>query len=165
MQIRPYRADDREDVLGVLRLGLEDQARFAEPSTSPDDPGFFASAWQEQVASLTTEPEHWWVAVDEAEIAGVMRLAFWIDERLGPVASVVELDVHPRSRNRGVGSRLLDHAEATARSGAVIMLFISGFSANPALRLYRRKGFVESAESLRHNEGPDHLVLGKRLKT
>jgi len=165
MEIRPFRAEDEPQVLEVLRYGIKDQERYAwAVDPQRDEASFFDLAWQDQTQSLKDEPEHWWVAVEDAKVIGVLRMAFWTEEPLGPLASVVELDVHPAARNQGIGGQLLAHAEAVARSADAVMFFIGGFAANPAMRLYRRAGFVESPESLRYNEGPDHLVLGKRLK-
>lgn len=166
MEIRSFSAADEPHVLEVLRFGIKDQERYAwsfDPHV--DEASFFDQAWQDQTQSLKAEPENWWVAVEDSKVVGVLRMAFWTEEPLGRLASVVELDVHPAARNTGIGARLLAHAEALARSADAAMFFIGGFADNPAMRLYRRLGFVESPESLRYNEGPDHLVLGKRLKT
>jgi len=164
LKVRSYRTSDEAGVLEVLRFGLKDQARFAEPANAPDDPGFFRPAWAEQSESLRLEPENWWIAAEDARLVGAMRLAFWLEADGAPAASVVELDVHPDVRNQGIGGRLLAQAESVARSRGDALLFIGGFAANPAMRLYRRAGFAESPECLPHIEGPDHLVLCKRLR-
>lgn len=148
----------------MLRFGLQDQERFAwmfDPQH--DEASFFELAWREQIESLQAEPENWWVAVEAGRVVGAVRMAFWVEQHQGALASVVELDVHPAARNRGIGARLLAHAEQTARAREAAMLFIGGFAANPAMHLYRRAGFVESLDSVRYNEGPGHLVLGKQL--
>lgn len=151
-------------MLEVLRFGLKDQSRFAAPADTPDDPGFFALAWADESEKLRLEPENWWIALADARVVGAMRMAFWAEAEAGLMASVAELDVHPEARNRGVGASLLTHAESVARSRGAVWLFIGGFAANPAMHLYRRAGFAESPECRRYSEGPDHLVLSKRLR-
>lgn len=54
---------------------------------------------------------------------------------------VTEIDVDPDYRNKGIGSALLDYAEAEARSGGYGQMSLSTNTANPARRLYERHGF------------------------
>jgi len=59
---------------------------------------------------------------------------------------VVELHVAPAWRGRGVGGRLLAHAEALARERGVERLVLSTLVTNPARRLYARHGYRVVAE-------------------
>lgn len=54
---------------------------------------------------------------------------------------IAEIDVDPGYRNRGIGSALLDHAEAEARRSGYGQMSLSTSTANPARRLYERHGF------------------------
>ena len=59
---------------------------------------------------------------------------------------LVSLAVYPEARNRGIGSRLLDHAIATARAAQCSAMTIMANNANAgACRLYLRRGFAETA--------------------
>ncbi len=59
---------------------------------------------------------------------------------------LVSLAVYPEARNRGVGTALLAHATAEARSSRSTAMTIMANSSNGgACRLYLRHGFVESA--------------------
>ena len=52
-----------------------------------------------------------------------------------------ELDVHPQSRNRGIGARLMVHAEGEARAGGFARMALTTGITNPAQHLYTRSGF------------------------
>lgn len=81
------------------------------------------------------------------------RLAWlgWLRSRLdfpvpGDALHVVELHVAPERRGRGVGGRLLDHAETLARERGHARLVLSTLATNPARRLYERHGYRTTAE-------------------
>lgn len=54
---------------------------------------------------------------------------------------IAEIDVDPSFRNQGIGSALLDHVEAEARSGGCARMSLTTTTINPARRLYERHGF------------------------
>ena len=54
---------------------------------------------------------------------------------------IAEIDVDPSFRNQGIGSVLLDHVEAEARSGGCARMSLTTTTINPARRLYERHGF------------------------
>lgn len=54
---------------------------------------------------------------------------------------LVELQVHPGRRGRGLGGRLLDAVEADARAEGAPHLSLTTAIDNPARRLYERRGF------------------------
>jgi GNAT superfamily N-acetyltransferase len=55
--------------------------------------------------------------------------------------AVVELYVDEAVRGRGIGGRLLDHANEVARAGGWQRMCIETGVANPARRLYERHGY------------------------
>ena len=61
-------------------------------------------------------------------------------------AEVKSMRTHPDFLRRGVAAALLDHIVATARAGGVRRLSLEtgrGSAFDPAIALYRRRGFVE----------------------
>jgi GNAT superfamily N-acetyltransferase len=81
---------------------------------------------------------------------------------------VSQLYVDERWRNRGIGGRLLQHADAlAARAGAKTMCIETGID-NPARRLYERHGFRVAATSTdvdyeRVTRSPGRVLMLKSL--
>jgi len=80
--------------------------------------------------------------------AGLLRFLRWqqargrIEMRPPRGAYLVnEVDVHPAFRNRGIGGKLLDHAEADARRRGHGSMSLSTSTTNPAQHLYTRHGY------------------------
>jgi ribosomal protein S18 acetylase RimI-like enzyme len=169
MEISQYQVRDRDTVLQVLRLGLKDQERYAALLDPPEDNGFFEREWREHEDGLTQEPDNWWVARDRSRptptggIAGILWMRYPTD-RLGPYATVREIDVHPEYRNKGIGTRLLNHAEQLSRSTDAVMLLISALITNPAVRLYQRLGFTDFPDHYKNDKNPNHVVLWKPFR-
>jgi GNAT superfamily N-acetyltransferase len=160
MEISQYQACDRTAVLEVLCLGLRDQERFAALIAPPENDGFFEREWREHEDGLAQEPENWWVVHDESTITGILWMCY-PTASLGPYATVREIDVHPGVRNKGIGTLLLKHAEELSRSTDALMLLISSFITNPAIRLYRRLGFTDFPDQYKNDKNPNHVVLWK----
>lgn len=163
MQIRPYEHKDRKVVLEIYRSALKDQERYAGLVSPPEDDGFFEREWREHENSLRRQPKNWWVAHDGKNIVGILWMQYLTDS-LGPYASVREIDVHPHYRNRGIGTLLLSHAEQLSRAADVVMLLISGFITNPAIRLYRRVGFTNFPDRYKNDKNPNHVILWKPFR-
>jgi len=65
----------------------------------------------------------------------------WRD-RKGRPAVIHRLAVHPESQGKGIGKRLLQHAEALARSNGYTSIRLDAYSANMnAIRMYERAGY------------------------
>ena len=82
---------------------------------------------------------------------------------------VRELDVDPAYRNRGIGARLLEFAEAEARAAGAARMALSTGISNPAQHLYERAGF-RIVETRRHAEyeritggNPGRVLMVKEL--
>lgn len=145
----------------LLRRGLREQEVFAAAVDPPEDAGFFEAEMAEHLEGLDRVPEAWRVAVDER---GTVTGLLWRDggrDRLGPYATVRQIIVAPSERGRGVGTALLRTAEAEARATDAVMMLISAFRSNPALRLYRALGFVDFPPPFRLDPNPEHVVLWK----
>lgn len=163
LKIGRYHPGDKKAVLEILRLGLQDQERYAGGVVPPENAGFFEREWAEYEEGLAQEPKNWWVIRDGARVAGILWMRYPMD-RLGPYATVREIAVHPEYRNKGLGTRLLNYAEKLSRSANVVMLLISGFVTNPAIRLYRRFGFQDFPERYKENKNPSYAVLWKPFR-
>jgi GNAT superfamily N-acetyltransferase len=64
-------------------------------------------------------------------------------EYRGKGAWVDELFVEPSHRGKGIGTQLLDLAERTSREHHAKVLHLEVNHGNPAIELYRRRGFTE----------------------
>ena len=72
-----------------------------------------------------------------------------LDEPAGTYALVTDVGVLPPQRGRGIGSRLLQHAEAFVRAACATELRIGVLTGNHgARRLYLGSGFVPYQEML-----------------
>jgi len=65
--------------------------------------------------------------------------------RLEAEIRIVDLTIHPRDRNRGIGSNLLGSLVVEASvCGKLLRIYVESF--NPSLRLFERLGFSRSDE-------------------
>lgn len=65
----------------------------------------------------------------------------WDRSVVGELGGESELHVHPRYRNRGIGSAALDYAEVEAQRLGHRHMSLTTTTTNPARRLYERRGF------------------------
>lgn len=94
MEVRPFREEDQEGVVGLWREVFPD----APPR---NDPG------RDIARKLEVQPDLFLVAVADGQIAGTVMAGF--DGHRGWVHLVA---VDPRYRRRGVGSAMMQRAEA-----------------------------------------------------
>ena len=65
--------------------------------------------------------------------------------RLDTEIRIVDITLHPRDRNRGIGSKLVKDLLAQASGcGKLLRIYVESF--NPSLRLFERLGFSRSEE-------------------
>ena len=96
------------------------------------------------LSGLQTRDMTVWTAWEPESIAGVGALKR-IDHEVGEVKS---MRTHPDHLRKGVAAALLEHIIAEARSRGHQRLSLetgSGAAFDPALALYRRRGFVNGA--------------------
>lgn len=121
-------------------------------------------------------PDAWSRSALEAELAGQGRrcllstdagavTGYAITLRVGDVADLVRIAVHPEQQRQGTATALLDEAIATARrDGAHRMLLEVGATNAAALALYSAAGFSEIDRRRRYyKDGSDAIVMQRPL--
>ena len=114
-----------------------------------DDPWeetFAESTVRANLAELLQNPVFGvvYIARDEALPTGYLVVCFdYSLEYRGKGAWVDELFVEPSHRGKGIGTQLLDFAERTSREHHAKVLHLEVNHGNPAIELYRRRGFTE----------------------
>jgi GNAT superfamily N-acetyltransferase len=143
IEIRQARADDAAFIRSMLvealnwdphRVALSPEAIAAEPTFGryiagwprPSDLGVVAEADGVLIGAS-------WMRVFDATEPGYGFLAEDIPE--------LSIGVAPGWRGRGVGGRLIDAMIGLARERAIGAISLSVEAANPARRLYERRGF------------------------
>lgn len=130
------RADDLagEATRRLIRLHLEGMHAHSPPGC------VFAL----DQSGLTSADVRVWTAWIGGEIAGMGALRD-LGDATGEVKS---MRTHPQFLRRGVGAALLEHIIEAARAAGMVRLSLetgSGPAFEPALALYRRRGFVAGA--------------------
>lgn len=128
------REDDLTDpqTLDLLRIHLAGMDANSPPG----------AVFALDLSALKGEDVAVWSAWDEGAICGIAALRR-LDARTGELKS---MRTHPRCLRVGVGARLLDHVIEAARAQGMRRLSLetgSGEAFEPAIALYRRRGFVE----------------------
>ena len=81
---------------------------------------------------------------ERAALIGYLVICFdYSLEYRGKGAWIDELFVEASHRGKGVGSQLLDFAEAASREHHAKFLHLEVTHGNPAIELYRRRGFLD----------------------
>ena len=126
---------------------------------APGDPARIAAAFaaigwrkpREQYEGYLAEQEagrrHVWVADVDGGFAGYVTLNWgpaYLPFREAGIPEIQDFNVLPEFRRRGIGSALLDVAEAAAGERAASVGIAVGLSTDygPAQRLYVRRGYV-----------------------
>ena len=127
-------ADDRtaNDVLGLQREAYAVEAALIGSDGIP--------ALTEPLEALRAAGERWLGIRDETGLCGGVA---WRDLDDGRV-DICRLVVAPRAFRRGIASRLLD--ELDLRYPARTMIVSTGRANDPAITLYRRRGFRQVAD-------------------
>lgn len=146
MELRAYDPDRDATALRQLEVELQNFERTVEPALPPGEA--MADAY---IAHLFECCAKWRGRMFVAEVDGAVVgfLCVYghcpqeeLDESPEPYAFVSDLVVLPQYRNRGIGARLLEVADAYARECGMQQIKIGVLQRNGgALRLYERVGF------------------------
>ncbi|GAA4733306.1 GNAT family N-acetyltransferase [Pedococcus ginsenosidimutans] len=131
MEVRPGGLDTPQ-VVALLAAHVEDMRRYSPPE----------SVHTLDLDRLRAPDLTFWSAWEGEEVLGCGALRE-LDPRHGELKS---MRTAPEHRGRGVGSLVLEHLVATARSRGYARLSLETGSPDefaPARRLYARRGFVE----------------------
>ena len=149
--IRPLRAQD----LPALRAVIDANELF--PSVMLDEmtaPFLAGEAAEER-----------WLTYDDG---GPLALAYYVPERMTEgTFNLLLIAVHPDQHGRGIGAKLMAHAEAdlAARRGRVLLVETSGLDAFARTRgFYHSIGYDEEARIREfYAAGEDKVVFRKAL--
>jgi putative acetyltransferase len=139
-------------VRSLVRLHLEGMHAHSPPG----------SVFALDFSGLTAPGVTVWTAWQSGSVAGIGAL-----KELGDGAGELKsMRTHPDFLRRGVAAALLDHIIAAARDKGLDRLSLetgSGPYFDPALALYRRRGFVDGEEFADYKRTPFNQFLHRKL--
>ncbi|MEU1475354.1 GNAT family N-acetyltransferase [Streptomyces sp. NPDC005760] len=100
--------------------------------------------WQERARAVAAGHLAVWAAYDGHRVVGTVSLAFPDKPNSRHRAELVKLMVRRDARGQGLGRRLLDTAEETARSAGITLLHLDTETDSPAERLYGSAGWIRA---------------------
>jgi ribosomal protein S18 acetylase RimI-like enzyme len=105
-----------------------------------------------------------WIAEEDGQMAG-FAIVEWNQEPDEVIAYIQTIEVAPEARGRGVGRKLLDHIEDSARHAGACLIWLHVREANAsAIRLYEAHGYrYEGREENYYPLGRPALIYGKRM--
>jgi ribosomal protein S18 acetylase RimI-like enzyme len=150
--VREYRSNDASVVRRCI-VELQEFERTIDPRLRSGE-SMADAYWEQLQARCAAKNGRVFVGEEGGSIVGFVAVlaseAFTeLDDPPGHYAFVTDLVVLPPYRNRGVGRRLLDHAETFARSAGARELRIGVLARNVTARhLYLAAAFVPHLEIL-----------------
>ena len=140
--LRPERDDDAPFLLALYSSTRADELAQT-PWSQEQKAAFLAMQFAAQRQHYRTHtPDGVWLVLERA---GEPIGRLYLEDR-GERLHVVDISLAPAWRGRGLGGQLLERLIETAgRAGRSVGIFVEKF--NPALRLYRRLGFVEIGDT------------------
>ncbi|HEV2103702.1 MAG TPA: GNAT family N-acetyltransferase [Candidatus Acidoferrum sp.] len=130
-------SSDLELLLPMLRRMQADDP-WSEPFHEPTVRANLAELLQNPAFGIA------YIVREESVAIGYLVICFdYSLEYRGKGAWIDELFVEASHRGKGIGSQLLDLAETVSREHHAKVLHLEVNHGNPAIELYRRRGFVE----------------------
>jgi GNAT superfamily N-acetyltransferase len=137
ISINPFTSADLDSLVLMMRHMQED-----DPWSEP----FQESTVRANLAELLQNPVYGVVYLIRQKTAPVGYLVICFDYSLeyqGRGAWIDELFVEASHRGKGIGAQLLDLAETSSREHHAKFLHLEVNHGNPAIELYRRRGFLD----------------------
>jgi len=128
---------DLESLLTMMR-----QMQADDPWSEP----FHELTVRANLTELLQKPDYGaiYLVREEAALIGYLVICFdYSLEYRGKGAWIDELFVEAAHRGKGIGTQLLDLAETASREHSAKFLHLEVTHGNPALELYRRRGFLD----------------------
>jgi GNAT superfamily N-acetyltransferase len=125
-----------------LLLPMMRHMQADDPWTEP----FHEPTVRANLSELLANPVYGVVYIAREESSPIAYLVICFDYSLeyrGKGAWIDELFVEPTHRGKGIGTQLLDLAEAASRQHHAKFLHLEVTHGNPAIDLYRRRGFLD----------------------
>jgi len=135
--IAPATLADLETLLAMMRH-LQHDDPWSEPFHEP--------TLRTNLAELITNPIYGvaYIVREQAAPRGYLVICFEYSlEYRGKGAWIDELFVEAEHRGKGIGTQLLDLAEQASRDHHAKFLHLEVNHGNPAIELYRRRGFAQ----------------------
>jgi diamine N-acetyltransferase len=128
---------DLELLFPIMRYLQEDDP-WSEPFHEPTLRANLAELLQNPIYGVI------YLVREESALIGYLVMCFdYSLEYSGKGAWIDELFVKASHRGKGIGTQLLDLAETASREHHAKVLHLEVNHGNPAIELYRRRGFVE----------------------
>lgn len=123
-------------------IALMREMQLADPWSEP----FVESTVQSNLRELLAQPAHGliYLAQHQHQPVGYVVICFdYSLEYRGKGAWIDELFVKASHRRQGIADRLLELAERASREQHAHFLHLEVTHGNPAIELYRRRGFID----------------------
>lgn len=149
MEIRPATTDDLDGLVASSAALFAEDAATRDPLRNASWPAAHGTQW---CRDLLADPHALvLVAVADGDVAGHLigifaePSAMWTAAK----AELVSMYVRRDARGRGVGGHLVDSFTSWAKERGASRLHVTAYATNePALRLYRSKGFASQSITL-----------------
>lgn len=154
LRIRPAATVDAAGLARVYRSAYAENRRLGFPAKAESATADDVAAWIREHAVF--------VATVDREVVGGVRL----EETEPGRVKLSRLGVHERWKGKGIGSRLLDRAEAAARDHGYDAVWLTTPPDHPSLPdLYRERGYVAVGEYPLAYREYDEVRMEKSLES
>ncbi|WP_227374002.1 GNAT family N-acetyltransferase [Haladaptatus halobius] len=152
-QIRRATVTDAEKLTQVYRSAYRENRRLGFPAKAE-------SVTRSEVADWIWKRQVYVAEIDD-EVVGGVRLEATDSARV----KLSRLGVHESQKGKGIGGRLMDHAEEAVRNRSHTTVWLTTPEKHPYLPgFYRRRGYEKTGEYPLENRRYDEIVMEKRLQ-
>ncbi len=127
---------------------------------APLSPDRALAFWQGVAAGVAAGDRALFVAEDAGTVLGTVQLLLGMQENQPHRAEIAKMLVRPSARGQGIGTALMQAAEALARELGRTLLVLDTAEGGDGERLYRRLGWVPIGTIPRYALNPDGRPCG-----